>query len=170
MSIYYWYISIVNCTSNNLKWPLCLLTTCNVNYYFGPQTCILLLAFLLYTGLIFFVSFYLLVLGYQCFLMLKLSHCLGLPGGSEYKESICNAGNGFDLLFRKSPWRRAWQPTPAFLPREFHGRGAWRTTVHGVAEFDMTEWLLLSQGNIFKCSVFLTQSQESPSLSCIFPL
>ena len=40
---------------------------------------------------------------------------------------------GFD------PWRRAWQPTPVFLPGESSGRGAWWAIVHGVAELDMTE-------------------------------
>ena len=24
--------------------------------------------------------------------------------------------------FRKIPWRRKWQPTPVFLPGEFHGQ------------------------------------------------
>jgi len=24
-------------------------------------------------------------------------------------------------LVRKMPWRSKWQPTPVFLPREFHG-------------------------------------------------
>ena len=44
-------------------------------------------------------------------------------------------------------WRRKWQPTPVFLPVEFHGqnstdRGAWRVMVHGVAkELDTTERL-----------------------------
>ena len=28
----------------------------------------------------------------------------------------------FDLRFRKTPWRRAWQPTPAFFLRECHGQ------------------------------------------------
>ena len=28
---------------------------------------------------------------------------------------------GFDPWVRKIPWRRAWQPTPVFLPGEFHG-------------------------------------------------
>ena len=31
----------------------------------------------------------------------------------------------------KIPWRRKWQPTPVFLPRKSHRRGAWRATVHG---------------------------------------
>ena len=29
---------------------------------------------------------------------------------------------GFDPWVGKMPWRRAWQPTPVFLPREFHGQ------------------------------------------------
>ena len=27
-----------------------------------------------------------------------------------------------DPWVRKIPWRREWQPTPVFLPREFHGQ------------------------------------------------
>ena len=29
---------------------------------------------------------------------------------------------GFDPWVRKIPWRRKWQPTPVFLPRESHGQ------------------------------------------------
>jgi len=29
---------------------------------------------------------------------------------------------GFDPSVRKIPWRRAWQPTPVFLPGKFHGQ------------------------------------------------
>jgi len=32
------------------------------------------------------------------------------------------------------PERRAWQPTPVFLPGEYHGRGALWATVHGVTK------------------------------------
>ena len=39
----------------------------------------------------------------------------------RYKESACNVGDlGSDLWVGKIPWRRAWQPTPVFLPRESH--------------------------------------------------
>ena len=49
---------------------------------------------------------------------------------------------GFDPWVGKIPWRRKWQPTPAFLPGEFQGqRGACQATVHGFAELDMTEQL-----------------------------
>ena len=35
----------------------------------------------------------------------------------------------------EEPWRRAWQPTPVFLPGESPmDRGAWRATVHGIAK------------------------------------
>ena len=33
-----------------------------------------------------------------------------------------------------SNWRRQWQPTPVFLPRESMDRGAWRATVHGMVK------------------------------------
>ena len=33
-----------------------------------------------------------------------------------------------------APWKRACQPTPAFLPGESMDRGAWWATVHGVTK------------------------------------
>ena len=30
--------------------------------------------------------------------------------------------NAFDPWFGKIPWRKEWQPTPVFLPGEFHGQ------------------------------------------------
>ena len=50
-----------------------------------------------------------------------LIYVYGLPDGSTGKESACKAGHrrpGFDPWVRKVPWRRAWQPTPGFLPGE----------------------------------------------------
>jgi len=41
------------------------------------------------------------------------------------KNSPANAGYKrceFSPWVRKIPWRRAWQPTPVFLPGEFHGQ------------------------------------------------
>ena len=43
----------------------------------------------------------------------------GFPSDSDSKE--CRRP-GFDPWVRKIPWRRAWQPTPVFLPGEFHGQ------------------------------------------------
>ena len=49
----------------------------------------------------------------------------GFPGGSEGKASACNVGDlGSIPGSGRFPWRRAWQPTPVFLPRESHG---WRS-------------------------------------------
>ena len=41
------------------------------------------------------------------------------------KNLPTNAGDlecGFDPWVRKILWRRAWQPTPVFLPGESHGQ------------------------------------------------
>ena len=46
----------------------------------------------------------------------------GFPGGASGKESTCQCRRperlGFDPWVGKIPWRRAWQPTPVFLPGE----------------------------------------------------
>ena len=66
-----------------------------------------------------------------------LAPCLlGFPWWLRWlKKKICLQCSrpGFDPWVGKIPWRRAWQPTPVFLPRESHGQ---RATVHGVAELD----------------------------------
>ena len=65
------------------------------------------------------------------------------PGGTSGKEPACQCRRGkrrgFDPWVRKIPWRRAWQPTPVFLPGESMDRGAWQATVHRVAQPDTTE-------------------------------
>ena len=48
----------------------------------------------------------------------------------------------FDLWVGKIPWRRAWLPTPVFLPGEFHGqRSLTANSTWGSKELDMTERL-----------------------------
>ena len=50
----------------------------------------------------------------------------GFPGGSDGKESACNAGNFH-------PWKREWkregQPTPVLLLGNPMDRGDWQTGV-----------------------------------------
>ena len=50
----------------------------------------------------------------------------GFPGGACGKESACQCRRHkrqrFDPWVRKIPWRRAWQLTAVFLPRESHGQ------------------------------------------------
>jgi len=49
-----------------------------------------------------------------------------LPGDATGKEFACQhrrcEGLEFDPWVRKIPWRRAWQPTPVFLPEKSHGQ------------------------------------------------
>jgi len=68
----------------------------------------------------------------------------GFPGGSVGKEFTCNAGNvgrhKFNPQVRMIPWRRAWQPTPVFLPGESHGQRILAGySPLGCKESDMTE-------------------------------
>ena len=42
------------------------------------------------------------------------------PGGSDGKESACNAGDLDLSRVEKMPWGREWMPTPVFLPGESH--------------------------------------------------
>ena len=46
----------------------------------------------------------------------------GFPCGASVKEPPCQCKRhkryGFDPWVREIPWRRAWQPTPVFLPGE----------------------------------------------------
>ena len=47
-----------------------------------------------------------------------------LSGGTSGKEHACRCKRhrqcGFDPWAGKIPWRRAWRPTPVFLPGESH--------------------------------------------------
>ena len=51
---------------------------------------------------------------------------LGFPGSASGKEAACQCSKckrcRFNPLIGKIPWRKAWQPTPVFLPGESHGR------------------------------------------------
>ena len=50
----------------------------------------------------------------------------GFPGGTSSKESAHqwrrHKRHWFDPWVGKIPWKRAWQPTPVFLPGESHGQ------------------------------------------------
>jgi len=54
------------------------------------------------------------------------------------KNLLANAGrhkrHRFDPWGGKISWKRAWQPTPVFLPGESMNRGAWQAAVHRVAQ------------------------------------
>ena len=65
----------------------------------------------------------------------------GLPRWLSGKGPACQRRRlRFNPWVRKIPWRRAWQPTPVFLPGESPGRRSLVGTVHGVTkELGMTE-------------------------------
>ena len=95
---------------------------------------------------------------------MRIKPTLGLPGGSDGKESACNVGRpGFDPWVGKNPWRRAWQPTPVFLPGESHG-GPWGrrvghdwTTKHSTAEAYLGAWCVNKEGKYVKGQHCLSQ-------------
>ena len=48
---------------------------------------------------------------------------MGFTGGTSGKQSAWQCRrHGFNPWVGKIPWRRAWQPTPVFLPGESHGQ------------------------------------------------
>ena len=51
---------------------------------------------------------------------------MGFPGDANVLKNVpANAGDmrlGFSPWVGKTPWKRKWHPTPAFLPRESHGQ------------------------------------------------
>ena len=66
-----------------------------------------------------------------------LGHCYRawLPGGSNSKESTCNAGDlGWIPELGRSPGGGHGNPLQYSFPENPMGRGAWRATVHGVAK------------------------------------
>ena len=66
------------------------------------------------------------------------THVCMLPGGTSGKEPAWQCRRqrrcGFDSWVGKIPWRRAWQPTPVFLPGEPHGHRSLEATVQRVAK------------------------------------
>ena len=77
----------------------------------------------------------------------EVPFCSGLPqwlSGRIHLQCRRQKRHRFNLWVRKTPWRRAWQPTPVFLPGESHkqrslvGYSPW-----SCKESDMTKRLTL---------------------------
>ena len=66
--------------------------------------------------------------------------CLHVPGGAsgKKKKTRLPMQETQETWVQSLGWRRAWPPTPVFLPGESHGSsshgGAWRATVHRVTQ------------------------------------
>ena len=66
-------------------------------------------------------------------------------GGSDGKESACNAGDLGSIPGGWEEWRMEWPLTPVFLPGEFHGqRSLVGYSPWGCKVLDTTERLTLS--------------------------
>ena len=76
--------------------------------------------------------------------LLKL-HLLGTPLVAQMAKNLpAVQETQVPSQVRKIPWRREWQPTPVFLPREPYGqRSQVAYSPWGRKESDMTEWLIL---------------------------
>ena len=69
----------------------------------------------------------------------ELQRLMACP--TDGKESVCDVGH-LGLISGNIPWRKEGQPTPVFLPGEFHGHR--RLTGYSrwdCRESDTTEWL-----------------------------
>ena len=99
----------------------------------------------------------------------------GFSGGSDGKESSCNAGDlGLIPGSGRSPGKKEQLPTPVFLPGEFHGqRSLVGYSPWGHKELDITEQLSMYATSVaprilnFKlrylpvCSRFLVHSDDN---------
>ena len=75
---------------------------------------------------------------------LSLAYCRGLPGGSDSKESSCNAGNQVQSLGQKDPLEKGMANNSRILVwKNPMNRGSWWTTVHGVtkSQAQLSNWL-----------------------------
>ena len=72
-------------------------------------------------------------------------------GGTSGKELACQCRrhktHQFVPWFGKIPWRRAWQPTPVFVPRVFHGqRSLWGTVAKNQT---WLKWLSIHVSSVY---------------------
>ena len=101
---------------------------------------------------------------------------LRFPGGASGKETRVGS------LGREDPWRRAWQPTPVFLPGESHGQRSLESYTMGLHSVrhdrkdlalmhlrtDLLEWQHRSSkvsGKLSACLPRLTQNTHQPAPS-----
>ena len=92
---------------------------------------------------------YLVTCSWKCPKSLCSSPCLsicylslwGFPGGSDGKESACNVGDPGSVPRLGRSHGEGMATHSSILAWRIPWTGAWRATVHGVAELDMTKRL-----------------------------
>ena len=67
---------------------------------------------------------------------------MGFHGGSDGKESACNAEDQGSIPGLGIPWRRKWQPTSVFLPGESHGQRSLAGCSIGLQRARYLQWYL----------------------------
>ena len=102
----------------------------------------------------------------------------GSPCGASGTEPTCQCRrykrHVFDPWVGKIPWRRAWQPTPVFLPGESpwpeEPGGLWSTGSYGVRHSGSNSTAqLCSDGASFTAGRVITQSQSHTAGSGVKP-
>ena len=78
---------------------------------------------------------------------LRADGIIWLPWWLSGKESCQCKRREYDPWVRKISWRRKWQPTPVFLPGEFHGRG----NLAGYSPWGHTELVMTEHTHICIC-------------------
>ena len=93
---------------------------------------------------------------------------MGFQGGASGKEPTCLCRRctrrTFNPWVANIPWRRAWKPTPVFLPGESHGQRSLVGTVHGVAKSDTTEGLINTAQPNYKVFILSHSASQSSHL------
>ena len=106
------------------------------------------------------------------------------PGGTSGKEPACQCrgrtSHGFNPWVRTISWRRAWQPTPVFLPRESHGQrspvgyGPWCHRELGMTEATeqahMHSWSWESLSDNSEVSQLTREEAETGTQICLSKL
>ena len=135
------------------SWPLCRAYWCTVWQSLGSSMLLQMTLFWSLYGWVVFHCVYipLLLCPFPCRVHSGCSHGLaivnsaavGFPSGASGEEPACQCRRGkrcgFNPGIGKIPWRRKWQPTPVFLPRESHGqRSLVGYSPWGCKELEMT--------------------------------
>ena len=94
---------------------------------------------------------------------LHISLLIDFPGGASGKESVCQCRRRkrcrFDPWVGKIPWRRAWQPNPVLLPREFDGQRSLEVcSPWDCKALNMTEVTKQQQQTLFKDSIDIPEN------------